>query len=70
MRSIDEHPQFAGVRSEIEDSAQSRAAVARAFGAATFQHSKKFLPSTPAAAEAECPPKIDHRGSFPVASNN
>jgi hypothetical protein len=69
-RSIAEHPQIAGVRSEIEDFAQSRAAMACTSGAAALQRSKKLLPPTPAAAEAECLSQVDHRGSFPVGSNN
>jgi hypothetical protein len=69
-RSIAEHPQIAGVRSEIEYFAQSRAAMAPTSGAAALQRSQELLPPTPAAGEAECLSQIDHRGSFPVASNN
>ena len=60
-RSIAEHPQIAGVRSEIEHLAQTRAAVACTSGAAALQRSKKFVP--PTAAAAECLSQIDHAGS-------
>jgi hypothetical protein len=61
-RSIDEHPQIAGVRSEIEDRAQTSAGVACTSGAAALQQSKKFVP--PTAAAAECLSQIDHGGLF------
>ena len=66
-RSIDEHSQIAGVRSETEDLPQTCAALAGTSGTTALQRSKELLPPTPAAAEAECLTQIYHHGSFPVA---
>ena len=49
-RSIAEHTQIAGVRSESENLPQAGAAVGRNTG--MMQHSKELLPPSPTAAEA------------------
>jgi hypothetical protein len=69
-RSIAEHSQMSRVGSEIEDLPQTCTALTRISGTHAIQRSKDLLPPTPTAAEAECLSQIDHRGSFPVASNN
>jgi hypothetical protein len=67
-RSVAEHSQIAGVRSETEDLPQTRTALAFTSGTTAIQRAKELLPPTPAAAEAECMSQIYHNGGFPVST--
>jgi hypothetical protein len=64
-RPMHEHPQIAWVGSEPEVFPQ--AAVDRSSGTMTLQRFNEFPPSSPAAAEAECPSQIYHYCPFPIA---
>jgi hypothetical protein len=63
--SIAEHSQIAGVRSEIEDLAQTCADLPCTSRVTAIERSKELLPTASAAAEAQCMSQIYHDGSFP-----
>jgi hypothetical protein len=69
-RSIDEHSQIAGVRSETEHLPQTCAALVFTSGTTALKRAKELAPPTPVAAESECLSQIYHHGSFPVATTN
>jgi hypothetical protein len=69
-RSIDEHSQIAGVRSETEHLPQTCAALVFTSGTTALKRAKELAPPTPVAAEGERLSQIYHHGSFPVATTN